>query len=580
MAFELFKVLGSIVIEDKNALDTLKKADTEAKKNADSLNKVEDKMAGIGKKIIAAFSIAVITKFTQTIIETTAKLNAMDAQFDQVFGADATKMMEDLEEQSKELNIHVDRLKTSASKFGAQFKGAGMDATQALNNTDTAVRLAADGAAFYDKSLDDVTGSMASLMKGNFSAGDAIGVFTNATEMGRKAQEKFGLSWQELTEAQKQDLILQKIEETYELNGAMGQAARESSNWDNVTGNLSATWNRFLANIGQPVLNIATGLIEGLTDAVSWLGKNLNIVIPVVAALTAAFLAQMIINTVSTAMSAYRAVSQSMTVAQWLLNAAMNANPFGMVAIAIGVLIGVGIALWKNWDSVTAWMMGAWSKLSSVVGNGVKSMNEFVSSGVRKVKDFFTGMWSSVNATFSNMVSGAKTKFNEIKKAIMNPIETAKTFVGNTIDKIKGFMNFKWEFPKLKMPHFKVTGSVNPLNWLKDGTPKLSVEWYAKGGIMTKPTAFGLDGDKIMGGGEKGHEAILPLNKRTLSSIGDGIVDSTGMNTDGQEVTLSEANMSRFAHIVGQYLSIVFENFNIVLDDRILGKFVLKVVKQ
>ena len=43
--------------------------------------------------------------------------------------------------------------------------------------------------------------------------------------------------------------------------------------------------------------------------------------------------------------------------------------------------------------------------------------------------------------------------------------------------------------------------------------PDLSIEWYAKGGILTKPTIFGMNGNTLMGGGEAGHEAILPIDR-------------------------------------------------------------------
>ena len=69
---------------------------------------------------------------------------------------------------------------------------------------------------------------------------------------------------------------------------------------------------------------------------------------------------------------------------------------------------------------------------------------------------------------------------------------------------MKSFFNFKWSLPSIKLPHFSVSGSANPINWLSQGVPKISVKWYAKGGIMTQPTFFG--------GGEAGPEAVLPLN--------------------------------------------------------------------
>ena len=65
----------------------------------------------------------------------------------------------------------------------------------------------------------------------------------------------------------------------------------------------------------------------------------------------------------------------------------------------------------------------------------------------------------------------------------------------------------------IKVPHFKFSGSLNPLEW-KNNAPKVNVEWYAKGGVMTKPTLFGVNpatGNPMVGG-EAGAEAIAPID--------------------------------------------------------------------
>ena len=73
---------------------------------------------------------------------------------------------------------------------------------------------------------------------------------------------------------------------------------------------------------------------------------------------------------------------------------------------------------------------------------------------------------------------------------------------------IKGFFNFSWSLPHLAMPHPRVSGnfSLNP-----PSVPSFSIDWYATGGIMKNPTAFGVNGSRLMVGGEAGAEAILPL---------------------------------------------------------------------
>lgn len=84
-----------------------------------------------------------------------------------------------------------------------------------------------------------------------------------------------------------------------------------------------------------------------------------------------------------------------------------------------------------------------------------------------------------------------------------------KSFIAGVVDSIKGFLSFEWKLPKIKLPHFKIKGgfSLTPPK-----TPKFSVDWYAKGGILNSPTIFGTNGNSLMGGGEAGKEAVLPID--------------------------------------------------------------------
>lgn len=81
-------------------------------------------------------------------------------------------------------------------------------------------------------------------------------------------------------------------------------------------------------------------------------------------------------------------------------------------------------------------------------------------------------------------------------------------FIKGVINKIKGFFNFEWKLPKIKLPHFKASGE---WSLVPPKVPKFSVDWYANGGILNSPTIFGMNGDRAMGGGEAGAEAVLPI---------------------------------------------------------------------
>lgn len=146
----------------------------------------------------------------------------------------------------------------------------------------------------------------------------------------------------------------------------------------------------------------------------------------------------------------------------------------------------------------------------SSVWNGIKSVISSVVDGIKsKVSSVFNGVKSTVTSIFNGIKSTATSVWNGIKDAIIKPVEAAKNAVKGIIDKITGFFSgMKLELPKIKLPHFKISGK---LSLSPPSVPHLSIDWYKEGGILTKPTVFGTNGSSLMAGGEAGKEAVLPL---------------------------------------------------------------------
>ena len=238
------------------------------------------------------------------------------------------------------------------------------------------------------------------------------------------------------------------------------------------------------------------------------------------------------------------------------------------------------------WSSFTVWLSGLWS---SVVSTGQSLWYSFTSALSNIFSSLISGaqsLWSSFTSTLSNLWSGlvstglnlfnnlsstisgifngilstASNIWNSIKSTISNAIDGAKNAVSNGVNAIKNLFNFQIKWPHIPLPHFRVSGSANPLDWLKGGLPSIGIDWYAKGGIMTKPTLFGMNGNRAMVGGEAGAEAILPLNKSTLGAIGKSIANtmntSNNINVNFSGVTIrEEADLNRLANVVGNRIA-------------------------
>ena len=172
---------------------------------------------------------------------------------------------------------------------------------------------------------------------------------------------------------------------------------------------------------------------------------------------------------------------------------------------------GVISSVWNSIKSAVSAAINAVKSVVSNVWNGIKSVTSSVWNGI---KSAVSGAVNAVKSTVSNVFNSVKAKvtsiWNGIKNAILTPIEAAKNKIKGIVDTIKGFFsNMKLNLPKIKLPHFKVEGelSLNP-----PSVPKLKIDWYKEGGIMTQPTIFGAAGNTLLAGGEAGAEAILPLS--------------------------------------------------------------------
>ncbi|WP_370771354.1 phage tail tape measure protein [[Ruminococcus] torques] len=160
--------------------------------------------------------------------------------------------------------------------------------------------------------------------------------------------------------------------------------------------------------------------------------------------------------------------------------------------------------------TTVATIFNAVKSIASSVWNGIKSVISSVVDGIKsKVSSVFNGVKSTVTSIFNGIKSTATSVWNGIKDAIIKPVEAAKNAVKGIIDKITGFFSgMKLELPKIKLPHFKISGK---LSLSPPSVPHLSIDWYKEGGILTKPTVFGMNGSSLMAGGEAGKEAVLPL---------------------------------------------------------------------
>ena len=290
-------------------------------------------------------------------------------------------------------------------------------------------------------------------------------------------------------------------------------------NWGTISEWLQSTWDAFAAWLSELWTNIVTIATTAWSSFTAWLSE----------------LWTNIVTTATTAWSSFTAWLSEIWSSVVLTGQSLWSSFTSTLSNIFSSLISGAQSLWSSFTST---LSNLWSGLVSTGSN------------------LFNNLGSTISGIFNGILSTASSIWNSIKSTISNAIDGAKNAVSNAIEAIKNLFNFNISWPHIPLPHFYVSGSANPLDWLSQGVPSIGIEWYAKGGIMTKPTLFGMNGNRAMVGGEAGAEAILPLNKSTLGAIGQSIANtmntSNSINVNFSGVTIrEEADLNRLADAVG-----------------------------
>lgn len=241
----------------------------------------------------------------------------------------------------------------------------------------------------------------------------------------------------------------------------------------------------------------------------------------------------------------------------------MLSAPILIVIGVIGALIAIGVALYKNWDEIKAGaeqfkadfiatfaamkasLVATWDAIKAAISNAVNSIKTSVTTTWNSIKTAVTtavnNIKTSVTTTFNSLRNSVAATWNSIKTAITNPIQSALSTLRGIVNKIKGLfpISIGKIMSNIKLPHINI-GSKEGIGGIK--VPTFSVDWYAKGGIF--------DGPSVIGVGEAGPEAVVPLNKlwQKLDAIADTGGDQITINVyanEGMDVKQLAAEVER-----------------------------------
>ena len=401
-------------------------------------------------------------------IDTAAAVKAEASQFSQTFGDfsdDATAAIDRVANESGILDTRLNNLGTQIYAFA---RASGGSAEESMVLMEKALQATADSAAYYDRSLEDTAESLRSFLKGNYENDAALGLSATETTRNAAAMELFGQKFNDLTEIQKQQTLLQMVLDAQKLSGAMGQAAREADGWENVQGNLNEAWRQFQANVGAPFLESLVPLVQNITAAfqdwqnsVDWgafsasvsgvlnfLVDNGNLIVSIITGIAAGFVAWNVasmIMTVITAIKGFVTALQAGKTAMQALNIAMNANPFVLIATLIAGVVAALITLWNTNENFRNGVIKIWENVKEFISGVVTAIVEFftvtIPNAFNAVIDFGKANWQALLMLLVNPFAGAfKLLYDNcegFRNVVDNMVQRVKDAFSNMLEKVK-----------------------------------------------------------------------------------------------------------------------------------------------
>lgn len=191
----------------------------------------------------------------------------------------------------------------------------------------------------------------------------------------------------------------------------------------------------------------------------------------------------------------------------------------------------IGSWFGQRWGDIK----NAFSQVGSWFSTTFKTGYTNATNAFSGIRGFFKSKWTDIKSVFSDIGSWFGSKFK-------TGMDAARNAVSRGVGVLKGLMKFKWSLPKLKLPHLSISGGfgINPPR-----VPKFGIRWYQRGGVFNNPS--------IIGVGENGREAVMPLEKNTgwISELAGKIESLMGTGNNGtNHIVVNVAGKNMYDEVI------------------------------
>lgn len=561
MSTKAFELESSIKIDSDKVLKGLKDVDKQVNETGKGMDKMEGKsgglgkaLGGLGKTIASTFALGKIKNFTDECIQGINKQIQVE-----------TKLQNNLMATGKATQSNVNDLKDYASHLqkvgviGDEVGMAGMAQLATFNLTSASIKTLSDGMYNLAVNQKGVNATQEDMMGYANMIGKAMqGQATALTRVGVTMNEHQKKIIETGTEQEKASVIAEVLKNNYgNLNeeiantpeGKAAQLANDFGDLKELMGNLLLPIVSELVGWLQNLVNWFNNLSPGMQNAVM-IGGLIVALLPSVIGL---------ISGLVTIFTALTPVTAGATVATGGFGLAIGGAtiPIWAIILAIGALIGIGVLLWQNWDTLSEKSSEAWSKITS-------SFSEFDAF----LTGIFTTDWTQSFGSFGNVMNAFMQNINNIWSSIKRIFRgiidfVAGVFTGDWSRAWQGIVNIFGGIMDglgavIKAPLNTVIGLINMaidgLNSISFTAPDWvpfvggkhfgvnlpKINYLYTGGVFDKPTLLGQNtvvGDKYQGQGSQ-REWVLPdkLLRETVSQEVRKAIESLKIEMDGRQV--------------------------------------------
>lgn len=467
------------------------------------LQEIGNKMTSVGQNMTTKVTAPIVAGYTlasKYASDYEENLNKIDV----AFGDNSQAVKDWANNAGDAFGLSKVQATGAASAFGALGKGIGLSESEAADMSTTLAGLSADLGSYFNVGIDESSKALEGIFTGESEALKKFGVVMTDTNLQKFAEDQ-GLVWKELDQTEKTMLRYQYV--LAQTKDAQGDFSRTSDGTANSTKIFQASFQDLGTAIGTNLLPIITPVIQKITELINkfqTLSPEAQKIITIIGLVVAAIGPVLMI--VGTLISSIGAIAGAIGM--------VTLPMLGIVAV-IAAVVAAGIVLYKNWDTIKAKAIA----FKDAVVAAFENFKTRVTTTFNNIKTAIVNAWNTAKANtigkVAGMVQTVKDKFNAlkenikstfeaIKEKIITPIQNAKDKIQGVIDTIKGWfpIDIGKIFSNLKLPHFSISGkfSLNP-----PSMPKISVSWWKTGGIFDSPSVIGV--------GEAGPEAVVPLDK-------------------------------------------------------------------